>query len=111
MAVNALPDLGDRELAGRALQQAHAEVGFKLGDATAQARFRDAERALGTEATQALERSINGSSKIMVAFRGTDRYGRRLARLTLDGTDVADPLIAAGLARPYEGGRRDGWCG
>ncbi len=71
----------------------------------------DVELALGTRATRALERRIDASREIHVAFRGTDRYGRRLARLSLDGTDVADPLIAAGLARPYEGGRRDGWCG
>lgn len=71
----------------------------------------DAERALGTRATKALERRVNASRDIHVTFRGTDRYGRRLARLTLDGTDVAQPLIAAGLARAYEGGRRDGWCG
>jgi micrococcal nuclease len=71
----------------------------------------DAELALGNRATQALERHINGSREVHVAFRGTDRYGRRLAYLSLDGTDVAQPLIAAGLARPYEGGRRDGWCG
>jgi hypothetical protein len=47
VAVHVLADLGDRELARRALQQPHAEVGFQLRDAPAQARFRDAERALG----------------------------------------------------------------
>jgi hypothetical protein len=71
----------------------------------------DAELALGNQATQALERRVNGSRRVLVAFRGTDRYGRHLARLMLDGTDVAVPLIEAGLARPYEGGRREGWCG
>lgn len=71
----------------------------------------DAELALGNRATQALERRVNGSRQVLVAFRGTDRYGRHLARLMLDGTDVAEPLIEAGLARPYEGGRREGWCG
>ncbi len=71
----------------------------------------DAELALGNAATQALQHRVDGSREVLVAFRGTDRYGRRLARLSLDGTDVAQPLIAAGLARPYEGGRRDGWCG
>ena len=71
----------------------------------------DAELALGNRATQALERRVNASREVQVAFHGTDRYGRRLARLSLDGTDVAQPLIAAGLARPYDGGRRAGWCG
>ncbi|MFN4355021.1 thermonuclease family protein [Parvibaculum sp.] len=42
--------------------------------------------------------------------QGTDRYGRTLARVTVDGRDVADTLIAQGLARPYGGGRRESWC-
>lgn len=42
---------------------------------------------------------------------GTDRYGRALGTLILDGRDAADLLIAGGLARPYDGGARAGWCG
>ena len=41
----------------------------------------------------------------------SDRYGRMLATLSLDGTDVGRRLVAAGLARPYLSGRRQGWCG
>lgn len=40
-----------------------------------------------------------------------DRYGRTLAVLLLDGADVGPRLVAAGLARPYEAGRRQSWCG
>lgn len=40
-----------------------------------------------------------------------DRYGRTLARVYLDGRDLADLLIEAGLGRPYDGGRRASWCG
>lgn len=37
--------------------------------------------------------------------------GRVLARVeTLDGTDLGQDLIAAGLARPYDGRRRASWC-
>lgn len=39
-----------------------------------------------------------------------DRYGRTLARMMLDGLDVAELLIAENLARKYAGGRRQGWC-
>ncbi len=39
-----------------------------------------------------------------------DRYGRGLARLSLDGEDVARAMIRAGHARPYGGGARPGWC-
>ncbi len=69
------------------------------------------ELALGTQATRALERKIRLSGDMRIDFRGSDRYGRRLARLSLDGRDVAQPMIAEGLARPYDGGRRRSWCG
>ena len=37
--------------------------------------------------------------------------GRVLARVeTLDGTDLGQELVAAGLARPYDGRRRASWC-
>ncbi len=38
--------------------------------------------------------------------------GRVLARVeAADGTDLGAALLAAGLARPYDGGRREPWCG
>jgi len=42
----------------------------------------------------------------------TGRYGlkRRVARLTIAGQDAGAILIAEGLARPYDGGKREGWC-
>ena len=41
-----------------------------------------------------------------------DKYGGRFdAVVTLsDGTSLGDHLIDAGLARPYFGGRKQGWC-
>jgi endonuclease YncB( thermonuclease family) len=69
------------------------------------------ELTLGTAATRALRDRIAASTEMRVDFRGADHYGRRLARLSLDGTDVARPMIAEGLARPYHGGRRPSWCG
>jgi micrococcal nuclease len=42
---------------------------------------------------------------------GRDQYGRVLAVVTdAQGRDVAAVMISEGLARPYWGGRRDGWC-
>jgi endonuclease YncB( thermonuclease family) len=41
-----------------------------------------------------------------------DKYERRVdayVRLP-DGRDLGNALIAAGLARPYSGGHRAGWC-
>lgn len=41
--------------------------------------------------------------------RPKDRYGRTLARVYVTGEDVADALIAAGVARPWRG-RSSEWC-
>ena len=40
---------------------------------------------------------------------GRDRYGRTLARLTVNGRDVGSMLVAEGYARRWDGARR-GWC-
>ena len=43
---------------------------------------------------------------------GKDRLGRTLARISLDGQDIAEALLAAGLAKPWNGkGRPPRWCG
>ena len=41
--------------------------------------------------------------------RPKDRYGRTLALVRVDGVDLGEALIQAGLARPWEGKRRP-WC-
>ena len=41
--------------------------------------------------------------------RPKDRYGRTLALVKVDGVDLGEALMAAGLARPWEGKRRP-WC-
>ncbi len=68
------------------------------------------EFARGVQATVWLTAALFGARHIGEAARGTDRYGRRLVHLTLDGRNVAGPIIASGLARPYAGGKREGWC-
>lgn len=65
----------------------------------------------GTRATWALQRLVWSADEVKIVFHGTDRYDRRLAVLFLDGTNVARTMIEAGHARPYDGGRRRGWCG
>lgn len=65
----------------------------------------------GTRATWALQRRVWSADEVKIVLHGTDKYDRRLARLYLDGTDVARLMIEAGHARPYRGGRRQGWCG
>ncbi|MEW8522543.1 MAG: thermonuclease family protein [Candidatus Thiodiazotropha endolucinida] len=38
------------------------------------------------------------------------KYFRLLADVWVDGQRLADQLILSGLARPYDGGKRKGWC-
>ena len=61
-------------------------------------------------ATWALRRALWSAEEMTVRRQGTDRYGRALVDLRSDGVPVGQTLIAAGLARPYDGGRRAGWC-
>ncbi len=40
------------------------------------------------------------------------KYARRVvARVTAGAADIAQALLAANLARPYDGGKRQSWCG
>ena len=51
-----------------------------------------------------------GAPEIIVdAKRPRDRYGRTLAWVRAEGRDIGEDLIAAGLARRWDG-RRRAWC-
>jgi endonuclease YncB( thermonuclease family) len=41
---------------------------------------------------------------------GSTGTGETLGTLTFNGKDVAAVMIGEGLARPYYGERRQGWC-
>ena len=69
------------------------------------------EKKLGDKATHHLKSLIAQAGDINLQDTGRfDKYQRGLARLLVDGRDVGDILIQQGLARPYEGGKRRGWC-
>lgn len=58
------------------------------------------------EATQTLLDSHDVTFKRMKL----DRYGRTVAAVFIDGNDLGEWLIAAGLGRPYHGEKRLPWC-
>jgi len=74
----------------------------------------DAELRLGKVARKRMAELL-GSGEIVLHpgdpkdGRLTDRYGRTLATVTVDGRDVGEIMIAEGLARPWTG-RRQPWC-
>ena len=71
----------------------------------------DDELEFGDRATIHLM-DILGRGPVELARRsGKDKYGRTLARVTVDGRDVATIMIRDGMAVPYNGkGRRKQWC-
>ena len=69
-----------------------------------------AELLAAERATWALRWMLFRAADVRVSVQGRDRYGRPLAEVVLDGTRLSRQMIGMGLARPYDGGRRAGWC-
>jgi len=72
------------------------------------------ERDSAAKAQQKLEGLLKSAVLITVRIntaKPKEKYGRWLGVVLADGRDVAAELINAGLARPYSGGKRAGWCG
>jgi micrococcal nuclease len=68
------------------------------------------EGRLGNAATQRLLQLANaGPFTLQSIDRDEDRYGRKLRVLTRKGESLGGVLVAEGLARWYQGGRRP-WC-
>lgn len=71
----------------------------------------EAERVLGFEAKARLRSLLDQAPVVTLSLgKGTDRYGRLLGNLRVDGNDVGDIIVAERLARPYSGGQRGSWC-
>ncbi|WP_137699932.1 thermonuclease family protein [Marimonas lutisalis] len=68
-----------------------------------------AERKAGDAATERLREMLREGA-IEIRRRGSDKYGRWLIRVRIEGQDVAERLIGEGLAVPYRGGQRIDWC-
>lgn len=68
------------------------------------------EAELGGRATERLRELLNSGAVTMTGIdRDRDRYGRLLRNVAVDGADVGQAMVSAGVARKYGSGRR-GWC-
>ena len=68
-----------------------------------------AEKAAALAAKARLTELLNGPVQLLHV--DPDKYAGRVdADVTVNGQSVAAVLIAEGLARPYTGGARQGWC-
>ena len=69
------------------------------------------ETALAIEARNEVQRLLKDGSIVLSTIKLEKYAGRVLAHATtLDGINNADHLIDKGLARPYAGKKRAGWC-
>lgn len=71
----------------------------------------EAEAIAARAARDTLIALIQDAQSVSISHQGLDRYQRDLVRLHVDGRDVADLMVGAGLARKYDGRARQTWCG
>lgn len=55
----------------------------------------------GTAATNAMKKIIGTTAQLACTLLDVDRYGRLVMRCRADGTDIAETLVAEGLALAY----------
>lgn len=68
-----------------------------------------ARPAAGAVAARTALTELLNSGQVELDRRGTDRYGRTLARVNVDGLDIAKAMIGAGHGRRYTPGQKP-WC-
>ena len=68
------------------------------------------ELAAAIRAKWALRLALLRADELRLVPEGGDRYGRALVAVFVDGAPLARAMIAAGHARAYAGGARQGWC-
>lgn len=68
------------------------------------------EKTLAKQAQALTQTLMVQAVKIDLVEPKRDKYFRILARVMADGREVAAELVKAGLARPYDGGKKQRWC-
>lgn len=104
--VRNVPDVFGKEVGVRIAGLDTPEA--RSGCSTEEARLR--ERLLAQKAKDFLQRLLSEGRDIRLVEVDRDKYFRLLARVIVDGTDVTESMVMAGLARPYDGGTKIGWC-
>jgi endonuclease YncB( thermonuclease family) len=57
------------------------------------------------------QRAVEEANRIDINIREWDKFGGRVLGLVfIDGQNLGDMLIKAGLARPYKGEAKSSWC-
>lgn len=66
-------------------------------------------KALAQEAKQYAVKRLREGKVVELRDMKRDKYFRILATVIIDGTDLGEELIQAGLAKPYDGGKKTKW--
>ena len=70
------------------------------------------ESRLAEKASMFTQRMISEGLIKKIQIKSWDKYGGRvLGDVIVDGESLKDLLLSKGLAKPYEGGKKIGWCG
>ncbi len=70
------------------------------------------EKIEAAKATKFTRSFLNRATVVWVSGVRLGKYaGRVLGKIAVNGKDLGQALLAAGLARPYHGGKRRAWCG
>lgn len=61
--------------------------------------------------TNAKLKTLVGGNRRLVTLRcqGEDKYGRCLADVVVDGASASEVLLREGLAKAYDGGKKEAW--
>lgn len=71
----------------------------------------ESERELGEAASEKMHGLLAPGATVTLHDVQQDKYGGRVvARIETAGADVGAMVINAGLAKPYDGGRKSSWC-
>jgi endonuclease YncB( thermonuclease family) len=69
------------------------------------------ERILAQRASDFTLRFFRLGGTVVVSGVRLGKFaGRVLGRIAVDGRDLGEALVEAGLAKPYAGGKREPWC-
>lgn len=89
------------------------KIGVRLaGIDTPEIRAKCPEESRGALRAKAyLNQTLRKARQIRLRNPRRGKYFRIVAEIEADGVALNKKLIAEGLARPYEGGKKQGWCG
>lgn len=68
---------------------------------------REEIRKISIQAKEELEKLFKNAKKIVLYDLGRDKYFRLLASVKVDNIDVAEYMIKKGLAKKYDGGKKE----